>query len=274
MPPRRKNRRELTMYRMPMSWWFVVVSHRTRPTFRVAAEWATTTSPAISATPGRRHACFRRTEHGTPRLSKNLSTVGRGYDAVRRIRPPCEPGFRTTANALEDRGLTPTRMSILRRWGLAGPGLSVIGFGSATPAAAAANTPGQEAINNLFGIVLLFAVAIVIFVQVLLVIVVFRFRKREGHTQSVPNPITHHTGLEAAWTIVPALILLFVGIMTFQTLAVTDTIPQNPDVVVRVIGHQWFWEFVVDDGSGNVTTTVGEFTVRAGQVVKIIVESS
>ncbi|OGS48516.1 MAG: cytochrome c oxidase subunit II [Euryarchaeota archaeon RBG_16_68_13] len=165
-------------------------------------------------------------------------------------------------------------MSILRRWGLTGPGLSVIGFGSATPAAAAANTPGQEAIDNLFGIVLLFAVAIVIFVQVLLVIVVFRFRKRKGHTQSVPNPITHHTGLEAAWTIVPALILLFVGIMMFQTLAVTDTIPQNPDVVVRVIGHQWFWEFVVDDGSGNVTTTVGEFTVRAGQVVKIIVESS
>jgi len=137
----------------------------------------------------------------------------------------------------------------------------VIGFGSATPAAAAANTPGQEAIDNLFGIVLLFAVAIVIFVQVLLVIVVFRFRKRKGHTQSVPNPITHHTGLEAAWTIVPALILLFVGIMTFQTLAVTDTIPQNPDVVVRVIGHQWFWEFVVDDGSGAVPVEVPDTIV-------------
>ena len=101
-----------------------------------------------------------------------------------------------------------------------------------------------------------------------------KFRKRRGHTQPDPNPKTHHSTLEAIWTIVPALILLAVGVMTFQTLAVTDTIPENPDVTVTVIGHQWYWEFRVQHANGTWENTTGEFSVKVGQKVKLIIESA
>ncbi len=127
---------------------------------------------------------------------------------------------------------------------------------------------------NLFTLVLLFALGIGIVVQVILVVAVLRFRRRRSHSTPPARPKTHDNKLEATWTIIPALILVVVGVATFQTLQVTDTIPENPDVVVRIVGHQWFWEFFVDDLSGNVTRTVGEVTVKANQTVLLQIESA
>jgi len=163
-------------------------------------------------------------------------------------------------------------MSTLRRTGvLLFVGILVFGI---LPGIAAAqiDTPGEEATNNLFLLVLVPAIAIGVLVQVLLVVAIVKFRRREGHTTPPSNPKTHDPTLEAVWTIAPAIILLFVGLATFQALGVTDVIPENPDVVVTVRGFQWFWEFTVDEG-GNTTTTTGEFTVKVGQTVKLVVVS-
>ncbi|MGQ0796899.1 MAG: cytochrome c oxidase subunit II [Methanobacteriota archaeon] len=144
---------------------------------------------------------------------------------------------------------------------------------SLSPRAAAGDTPGETATDELFFYVLVPAIAISILVMFLIGYAVLRFRKRRGRTTPPANPKTHDTTLEATWTIVPAVILAVVGLLTFQTLQVTDTIPEDPDLVVRVTGHQWFWTFSVEDRNGTVTNTTGAFTVKVGQTVVLLIES-
>ncbi len=152
--------------------------------------------------------------------------------------------------------------------GLLGTTLSLAVGASAQP-----NTEGQIAQDTLFYIVLAFGLGIGVFVMILLALVILKFRKRRGHADSPKNPKTEDRKLETLWTLIPALILVAVGIASFQTLRATDAVPANPDVTVTVIGHQWYWEFLVDDGSGNITRSIGEFTVKAGLNVKLIIES-
>src|SRR5256712_10672664 len=72
---------------------------------------------------------------------------------------------------------------------------------------------------------------------------VLKFRVRKGHTTGPPNPETHNRRLETAWTIIPAIILVIVGVVAFQKLITTDTIPQNAHVILQINAHQWYWNF-------------------------------
>lgn len=140
-------------------------------------------------------------------------------------------------------------------------------------ASAQVETPGEGATANLFAFVLAMSLAIGLAVEFLILAAVVKFRKRKGHSEPPRNPKVHDTRLEAAWTIIPAIILVLVTVATFPVLQVTDTIPENPDVIVRVTGQQWFWQFEVDDQKGNVTRTVGEFTLKQNQVVVLEITS-
>ena len=139
--------------------------------------------------------------------------------------------------------------------------------------AAAGDTVGETATDELFFYVLVPAIAIGVLVMFLIAYAILKFRKRKGHTTPPANPKTHDATLEATWTIVPAIVLAVVGLLTFQTLQITDTIPEDPDLVVRVTGHQWFWTFSVEDRNDTVTNTTGEFTVKVGQTVLLLIES-
>src|SRR5207302_1355617 len=60
----------------------------------------------------------------------------------------------------------------------------------------------------------------------------------------------------------------------FQTLVVTDTIPQNPDATVIVTAQRWFWSFNVTYPNGSYSgPQSGAFTVKVGQVVKLLFQS-
>jgi cytochrome c oxidase subunit 2 len=89
---------------------------------------------------------------------------------------------------------------------------------------------------------------ITLFVLGLLFIVWFRFRETKN---PVPSKNTHNTFLEVAWTIVPALILVFIAVFSFPLLYQQLTIP-TPGLTVRAIGHQWFWSYEYPD-NGNFT---------------------
>lgn len=114
-------------------------------------------------------------------------------------------------------------------------------LGIASVAAAQSDSVQQGEIDNLFWIVTAMAIPIGIAVAVALVWTVLKWRVRPGHTAPVQNLRTDHHGLEVAWTIVPAIILLTIGVLAFQTLNFTDTVPSHVDVVVTVTGHQWYW---------------------------------
>jgi len=110
-----------------------------------------------------------------------------------------------------------------------------------------------------------------------------KFRVRKGHTEGPTNPQTNNRRLETMWTIIPAIILVVVGVAAFQTLITTDTIPQHPDVIVEINAHRWFWNFNITyirngtwlNGTGTFTSlnTTGAFSVKAGLTVKLILRS-
>lgn len=89
---------------------------------------------------------------------------------------------------------------------------------------------------------------ITLFVLALLLIVIFRFRESKN---PVPSKNAHNTLLEVAWTIVPALVLVFIAVFSFPLLYKQLEIP-TPGLTIRAIGHQWYWSYEYPD-NGNFT---------------------
>lgn len=59
------------------------------------------------------------------------------------------------------------------------------------------------------------------------------------------SKFTHNTVIEIVWTIIPSLILVFIGIPSFILLYAMDEIIE-PDFIIKCIGHQWYWSYEVE----------------------------
>ncbi len=83
------------------------------------------------------------------------------------------------------------------------------------------------------------------FVTLLLLIIIVRFNQRANPT---PAKFTHNTPLEIAWTLIPVLILVFIGSYSLPALFKSQEIPAA-DITIKVTGNQWFWsyEYVGED---------------------------
>jgi cytochrome c oxidase subunit II len=86
-------------------------------------------------------------------------------------------------------------------------------------------------------------VAITVFVMALLAYVMLRFNERANPT---PSRLTHHTGLEIAWTVVPIFILVMIAIPSFKLLYKEYEFPK-PDLTIKAVGNAWFWEYEYPD---------------------------
>jgi cytochrome c oxidase subunit 2 len=54
--------------------------------------------------------------------------------------------------------------------------------------------------------------------------------------------------IETIWTIVPAIILLFLALPSLRLLYLTDEV-RNPRLTLKAIGHQWYWRYEYTDFS-------------------------
>jgi cytochrome c oxidase subunit II len=86
-----------------------------------------------------------------------------------------------------------------------------------------------------------------LFVLALLVYVCVRFNAKANPT---PSKLTHHAGLEVAWTVIPVLILVVVAIPSFRILKDQLTIPPS-DITIKVTGVQWAWQWEYPKDSGG-----------------------
>ena len=130
-------------------------------------------------------------------------------------------------------------------------------------------------ITNLGTAIFLIAIGVFVIVEALLVISVVRFsRKREGE----PAQIEGNTKFEIAWTAAPAIVLAIVFVLSLQTLQSVAYSPA-PDPAgtpagdalhVRVVGHQWWWEF---DYPELKIVTASELHVPVNTVVNFDLES-
>jgi cytochrome c oxidase subunit 1 len=58
--------------------------------------------------------------------------------------------------------------------------------------------------------------------------------------------VNHGTTIEIVWTLLPAVVLLFIAIPSFALLYAMDEVI-DPALTVKIIGHQWYWSYEYSD---------------------------
>jgi cytochrome c oxidase subunit 2 len=89
------------------------------------------------------------------------------------------------------------------------------------------------------GMILVIITAITIFVTALMGYCIIRFNRRANPT---PGTFTHNSPIEIAWTIVPIVILVFIGAFSLPILFKQQEIPKA-DITIKVTGYQWYWGY-------------------------------
>jgi len=65
-------------------------------------------------------------------------------------------------------------------------------------------------------------------------------------TSPKSDKFTHHSLLEIVWTILPAVVLLLIAVPSFTLLYSLDELI-DPNITLKVIGHQWYWSYEYSD---------------------------
>jgi cytochrome c oxidase subunit 2 len=87
------------------------------------------------------------------------------------------------------------------------------------------------------GMVNIIIIAISLFVTILLLWVAFRYNKKRNPE---PAKFTHHSTIEVLWTVIPIIILLFIGAFSVPILFKQQEMPVA-DVTIKATGNQWYW---------------------------------
>ena len=108
-------------------------------------------------------------------------------------------------------------------------------------------------------------VAITLLVTALLAYVIVRYNQKAN-----PNPssFTHNSPLEVAWTVVPIVVLVFIGAFSLPVLFKQQEIPEG-DIHIKVTGYQWYWGYEYTDHEFGFDS----FMIGEGQVLNDEVET-
>ncbi len=127
---------------------------------------------------------------------------------------------------------------------------------------------GRE-IDFLWDRLLLLGTIVFILTEGALLYIVFRYRRREGQ----PHPPQTHgsTKLEITWTLIPAVILVFIAVPTVRTIVITQAAAAPGALNIDVTGHQWWWEFRYPEYG---ITTANEIYLPVGRTVNFRLRSA
>ncbi len=152
--------------------------------------------------------------------------------------------------------------------------LVLIGAGCASTPQNALDPEGpfSRSVDDLIQPVFVIAGLVFVFVEGLIIFAVFKFRRRSDDER--PEQIHGSTKYELAWTVIPALILVVVGVLTVSKIFYLDR--QFEDAIqVEVIGHQWWWEYNYKDDAGETTVaTANELHIPVGRKVQLNLTSA
>jgi len=99
-----------------------------------------------------------------------------------------------------------------------------------------------QSLDHMINIII---IVITLFVTGMILFAAWRFR---ASANPVPKAFTHNSPLEVAWTIVPIVILVFIGAFSLPVLFKSQEIPVA-DITIKTTGNQWYWsyEYVDED---------------------------
>jgi cytochrome c oxidase subunit 2 len=129
-------------------------------------------------------------------------------------------------------------------------------------------TPQGGAIAWLFGLELVISALLLFLVVAWLTVAVVRFRARRDDPDEPPQ-VHGNRRLELVWTITPALVLAIVFVLVVQTMR-TVTAAEASAQPLRIIGHQWWWEY---EYTGQSAITANELHVPVGRPLQVTLES-
>jgi cytochrome c oxidase subunit II len=128
-------------------------------------------------------------------------------------------------------------------WGMGVANRQIASGGVMSPV----STPAS-AITILAWFVLAITGAIFVTVVGLLAYSIVRFRARPSDETREPAQLYGSNQIEFAWTAIPLLIVIVLVLTTVRTIYDVQAAAEPPNAVhVRVIGHQWWWEFQYPD---------------------------
>ena len=120
------------------------------------------------------------------------------------------------------------------------------------------------------GMLLIIITAISLFVVFLLGYVIFRFNRKANPE---PSSFTHNTPVEVAWTVVPIVILVFIGAFSIPVLFKQQVIPDG-DINIKVTGYQWYCGYeYTDHGFGFDSMLIGDGKVLTPEVEEELIEA-
>ncbi len=136
-------------------------------------------------------------------------------------------------------------------------------------------------IRDLYTVIFLIAVAIFIVVEGLIIWTVIRYRRKPTDVDLPPQ--THGNNVaEFVWTIVPTILVLFMFVISWQTLNEVDTSDPSAQTKIRAVAgqFQWVFEYLDQDGTKVLYTeyaprvdgtdaTIGGMYVPAGRTVQL-----
>ena len=109
------------------------------------------------------------------------------------------------------------------------------------------STPAHE-INTVAFFVIAITGVIFVIVAGLLTYSIVRYRARPGEDDREPPQVYGSNPIEFAWTTVPVLIVLVLLLITARTIYLVQARSRPATALgVRVIAHQWWWEFRYPD---------------------------
>jgi cytochrome c oxidase subunit 2 len=91
-------------------------------------------------------------------------------------------------------------------------------------------------LDGMFNIII---TVITLFVTGLIVYCIVRYNRKANPT---PGTFTHNSPVEVAWTIIPIVVLVFIGAFSLPILFKQQEIPKA-DITIKVTGYQWYWGY-------------------------------
>jgi cytochrome c oxidase subunit 2 len=127
-------------------------------------------------------------------------------------------------------------------------------------------TDSGRVIQDVYAMVTWIDLGILVVVFALFFFAVFRYRTRKENQDEIPTQVHGSAAAELVWTIVPAVILIFIAVPTWSGIFRATNPPPGDQLQVKAIGHQWWWEFQY---TGQNVTTANELVLPENQVIVI-----
>ncbi len=143
-------------------------------------------------------------------------------------------------------------------------------------------SPNGWNIYHLYELISIPAIVVFLFVEIALLVIIVRFRRSRQPAGYRP-PQTHgHLGLEITWTVIPALIIFTIGVLSFlelqrDFLVTANTIApsRGPSAMeISVTGYQFGWKYHYPQGftlnqAGSPTGNVTPLVVPTGELIRL-----